>query len=191
MVSAPIDIQETEIPDVLEIRPRIFSDARGFFMETYNQAAWLSAGFPHDFVQDNLSLSHKGVLRGMHYQMAPHGMGKLIRVVSGAVFDVLVDLRRGSPTYGRWMGRELTEDQPLWLYAPVGTAHGFLSLCDDTRVYYKCTHVYAPVAERAIRYDDPTLNISWPDAPVQVSEKDASAPAFSEADNNFVYDRQP
>ncbi len=190
-MSAPIAIQETEIPDVLEIRPPMFSDERGFFMETHNQAVWSSVGFPHVFVQDNLSLSHKGVLRGMHYQIAPHGMGKLIRVLSGAVYDVLVDLRRGSPTFGRWMGRELAEDQPVWLYAPVGVAHGFLSLCDHARVYYKCTYPYTPAAERAIRYDDRTIAINWPAAPALVSEKDARAPSFLEADYNFIYERRP
>jgi dTDP-4-dehydrorhamnose 3,5-epimerase len=143
------------------------------------------------FVQDNLSLSHKGVLRGMHYQIAPHAMGKLIRVLSGAIYDVLVDLRRGSPTFGKWMGREMTEDQPVWLYAPAGMAHGFLSLCDDTRVYYKCTCSYTPAAERAIRHNDRTLDINWPAQPALVSEKDAQAPSFEEADYNFVYERRP
>lgn len=190
-MSTSVEIQETEIPGVLEIRPHMFQDERGFFMEAYNRHTWAEAGFSHTFVQDNLSNSTKGVLRGMHYQLEPHGMGKLVRAISGSVYDVVVDLRRGSPAFGRWLGRELREDTPLWLYVPAGVAHGFLSLCDNTRVYYKCTHTFTAEADRVFRYNDPSVGIVWPEAPVRLSPKDAAAPMLADAEHNFTYERRP
>lgn len=183
-----IEILPTEIPGVLEVYPERFSDERGFFTETYSTTIWDKKGFHESFVQDNLSLSKKGVLRGLHFQILPHGMGKMVRVISGAAYDVIVDLRRGSPTYGQWMGRTLVEDTPMWLWVPVGFAQGFLALRDDTRVYYKCTGSHDEGSERALRYNDPDLGIQWP-APVEtISWKDASAPLFRECEHNFVYE---
>lgn len=186
-MSIPPTICSTEIAEVLEIYVTHFTDERGFFSEAYNQGSWAYAGFKETFVQDNLSLSQRGVLRGLHYQLIPHGMGKLIRVLTGAIFDVIVDLRRGSPTYGKWVGRTLTESSPIWLWAPIGFAHGFLSLEDNTRVYYKCSGMYNASAERAIRYNDPQLAISWPGDITIISEKDRHAPLFAESEHNFVY----
>jgi dTDP-4-dehydrorhamnose 3,5-epimerase len=184
---SPIEILVTEIPDVCEIRPPMFQDDRGFFMESYNADAWRAAKLDFHFVQDNLSCSAKGVMRGLHYQLEPHGMGKLVRVISGAIFDVAVDIRKGSPYFGRWVGRELHADTPAWLWIPVGFAHGFLSLQEDTRVYYKCTAGYAAESERGIRHNDPAIGIAWPGDIVKVSPKDAAAPGLAEAEYNFIY----
>lgn len=187
-MSLPPEIRATEIPAVSEIHTRSFPDSRGYFSESYNVESWAVAGFHERFVQDNVSLSHRGVLRGLHYQLNPHGMGKLVRVISGAIFDVAVDLRRGAPTFGRWVGRTLEADDATWLWIPVGFAHGFLSLCDDTRVYYKCTGAYAAEAERSLRHDDPSVGIDWP-APVEIiSEKDAAAPLLADSEHNFTYE---
>ncbi|HEO70526.1 MAG TPA: dTDP-4-dehydrorhamnose 3,5-epimerase, partial [Candidatus Hydrogenedentes bacterium] len=136
---------------------------------------------------DNLSLSAKGTLRGMHYQIEPHAMGKLVRAITGAVFDVAVDLRRGSPTFGKWVGRMLSEGNPAAMWVPPGFAHGFVALEDHTLVYYKCTRLYAPQAERSLSYADPEVGIEWPMQPTVISPKDAEAPLLREADYNFTY----
>ncbi len=183
----PIRIVEAELPGVLEVHTDAYPDERGFFSECYSRRQWAAAGLDAEFVQDNLSLSRQGVLRGMHYQLHPHGMGKLIRVLTGAAFDVLVDLRRGSPAFGQWMGRTLTAEASTWLWAPVGFAHGFLALCDDTRLFYRCTSYYAPEAERALSATDPAIGIRWPFAPRIVSAKDAAAPLLADAEFNFSY----
>lgn len=183
----PVDITETEIPGVLEVRPKIFSDARGYFTETYNFDTWSEKGFAPDWKQDNLSKSCKGTLRGMHYQLNPHAMGKLVRAVQGRVFDVGVDLRKGSPTFGKWIGRELSGDDNLWLWIPAGFAHGFVALEDDTLVYYKCTATHHPETERALNYADPDVGIAWPIAPTVITDKDAVAPMLGEAEYNFEY----
>lgn len=186
-VSPLPEIRETEIPAVLAIHTPAFADARGFFSESYNRDTWAEAGFQEHFVQDNVSLSARGVLRGLHYQLNPYGMGKLVRAITGVVFDVAVDLRRGSSTFGRWVGRTLDAETPMWLWIPIGFAHGFVALRDDTRVYYKCTGVYHGNAERAIRHDDPDLGIEWP-VPVEIiSEKDGAAPFFKDSEHNFIY----
>lgn len=182
----PIDIQHTELEGVLEICPKIFSDARGFFTETYNRDTWVAKGFIEEFVQDNLSLSKKGTLRGMHYQINPRGMGKLVRAVQGAVYDVAVDLRKDSPTFGKWLGRELSSENHLMLWVPVGFAHGFVALEDNTLVYYKCTGTHSPEHERAVAYNDPEIGIQWPIEPTIVTDKDAQAPTLSDADFNFA-----
>lgn len=180
------EIHATEIPAVLEICTPVFTDRRGFFSESYNRDTWAEAGFQETFVQDNISLSAKGVLRGLHYQLNPFGMGKLVRAITGAVYDVAVDLRRSSPSFGHWVGRVLEEESPRWLWIPVGFAHGFVALRDNTRVYYKCTGVYNGAMERVIRHDDPDLNIEWP-VPVEIiSEKDANAPLFKDSEHNFT-----
>jgi dTDP-4-dehydrorhamnose 3,5-epimerase len=171
--------QKTEIDGVFVIEPRVFGDARGFFMESFNQRQFNDAvGADVAFVQDNHSRSAKGVLRGLHFQKAPHAQGKLVRVAAGAVFDVAVDIRRDSPTFGRWVGVELSADNHRQLWIPAGLAHGFLVLSDTADFLYKTTDYYAPQAEGAVRWDDPDLAIAWPDVGMapQLSTKDAAAP---------------
>ncbi|MCA6215285.1 dTDP-4-dehydrorhamnose 3,5-epimerase [Ideonella sp. B7] len=169
---------QTAIADVLILEPKVFGDARGFFMESFNQKVFDElVGQPVNFVQDNHSRSAKGVLRGLHFQKAPHAQGKLVRVTAGAVFDVAVDIRRESPTFGRWVGVELSADNHRQFWIPPGLAHGFLVLSDSADFLYKATDYYAPQAEGALRWDDPDLAIAWPDigmAP-QLSAKDAAA----------------
>lgn len=164
---------ETALPGVLIIEPRVFGDARGFFMETWNAGAFAAAGLDLAFVQDNHSRSQKGVLRGLHFQN-PGPQGKLVRVTSGAVFDVAVDLRASSPTFGRWTGVELSADNKRMFWVPEGFAHGFLTLEDDTDFLYKCTAPYAPQTEHTLAWDDPAVGIEWPDIGMVslVSEKD-------------------
>lgn len=173
-----MNIEKTLIDGVLIFQPRVFGDARGFFMESFNQKIFNDAvGQPVEFVQDNHSRSAKGVLRGLHFQKAPHAQGKLVRVTSGAVFDVAVDIRRDSPTFGRWVGVELTADNHRQLWIPAGLAHGFLVLSETADFLYKTTDYYAAHAEGAVRWDDPDLAITWPDvgmAPL-LSAKDAQA----------------
>lgn len=188
-MSMPVEFRETEIPEVLEIETRQFGDERGFFTEAYSLPVWKEAGFDEVFVQDNLSQSRKGTLRGMHYQLAAHGMGKLVRAVTGSIFDVAVDLRKGSATFGKWAGRTLSAENGLSMWVPVGFAHGFIALEDDSLVLYKCTGSYAPQAERSLRYDDPTVSIDWPLEPTCVSPKDAEAPLLADAEYDFVLSR--
>ncbi len=183
----PVKITATEIPAVKVVETGIFHDHRGFFSEFHSVPMWEKAGFVDTFVQDNLSQSAKGVLRGMHYQLNPCGMGKLVRCVSGAIYDVAVDLREGSPTFGGWVGRELSGENHLSLWVPVGFAHGFVSLADDSLVHYKCTGVHAPECERALRYNCPEVGIAWPLEPTIISEKDAAAPGLADAEYNFGY----
>lgn len=166
-------IIETAIPGPLIIEPRVFGDARGFFMETWNEAAFCEAGLDLDFVQDNHSRSQKGVLRGMHFQN-PGPQGKLVRVTSGAVFDVAVDLRKSSDHFGKWVGVELSARNQRIFWVPEGFAHGFLTLEDDTDFLYKCTAPYAPQSEYTLAWDDPMVAIEWPMADLEpiISEKD-------------------
>lgn len=184
----------TTLPGVVIVEPTLFSDDRGWFMETFNEprfhAALRELGLPtpRPFVQDNHSCSHKGVLRGLHYQREPHAQGKLVRVVRGAVWDVAVDIRPGSPTRGQWVGVELTADNRRQVWIPEGFAHGFMVLEDDTHFLYKTTDVYAKACEGAIVWDDSTLAIAWPleragGNPV-VAPRDAAAPAFGLAPHN-------
>ena len=183
----PVNFTNTEIPDVLVVETGIFRDDRGFFSETYSRKVWLEAGFKETFVQDNLSMSAKGTLRGLHYQIEPYGMGKLVRVVSGSVFDVAVDIRKGSPSFGEWVGRTLSSENRCSLWVPVGFAHGFVALEDDTLVWYKCTEMHTPEAERSLSYSDPAVGIEWPLEPSIISEKDAAAPTLDRAEYNFIY----
>ena len=183
----PIKIVETDFPGVLIVETASFHDERGFFSETYSESIWRDAGFAQRFVQDNLSMSIKGTVRGLHYQLHPNAMGKLVRAVKGAVYDVGVDLRTGSPTYGRHIATTLRAGDNRWLWLPGGFAHGFVALEDDTIVYYKCSAMHCPEAERAVRYNDPALAIAWPIAPAVISKKDAQAPLFDEAERNFVF----
>jgi dTDP-4-dehydrorhamnose 3,5-epimerase len=172
----------TAIPDVKIIEPRVFGDDRGFFMESWNAAAFAEAGLDVSFVQDNHSKSAKGVLRGLHYQIGP-AQGKLVRVIAGSVFDVAVDLRRSSPTFGRWVGETLSAANKRMLWIPEGFAHGFLSMEDGTEFLYKCTALYTPSAEHCIVWNDAALGIEWPvvGTPL-VSPKDASGAAFADAE---------
>lgn len=182
-----VDFVETELPGVLEVHTQVARDDRGFFTELHSQRAWAQAGFEANFVQDNLSESRRGVLRGIHYQIEPHAMGKLVRVLNGSIFDVAIDLRRGSPTFGGWIGRELSADQPMALWVPAGFGHGFMALADRSLVLYKCTGFHAPESERSLNYADPEIGIEWPFAPEHLSQKDADAPMLSGADYNFEY----
>ena len=177
-------VTRLSIPDVMLIEPKVFGDSRGFFYESFNQQAFSEAtGAQYPFVQDNHSRSAKGVLRGLHYQLAPKAQGKLVRVARGAVFDVAVDIRKGSPTFGQWVGMELTEDNHRQLWVPPGLAHGFLVLSESADFLYKTTDYYSPEHERSIRWDDPQLAIDWPDTgvPVQLSAKDQAGRPFAEA----------
>ena len=177
-------VTPTAIPDVLVIEPKVFGDHRGFFFESFNQKAFDEAvGRPVEFVQDNHSRSVKGVLRGLHYQIQ-QPQGKLVRVVKGAVFDVAVDIRKSSPTFGQWVGVELTEDNHKQMWVPVGFAHGFLVLSESADFLYKTTDYYAPVFERAIRWNDSKLGIQWPKTGMapQLSGKDQQAAIWNEAD---------
>ncbi|MFM9179794.1 MAG: dTDP-4-dehydrorhamnose 3,5-epimerase [Phycisphaerales bacterium] len=173
-----------EIPEVFVLEPRVFCDDRGFLFESFSERSFREAvGIDVRFVQDNHSRSARGVLRGLHYQLAPSAQGKLVRVVRGAVFDVAVDLRRGSPTFGRWVGAELSDSNRRQLWIPEGFAHGFLALQDGTEVLYTATAFYDPARERCIRWDDDRLSIRWPDVGhVAVSAKDAAAPGFIQAE---------
>jgi dTDP-4-dehydrorhamnose 3,5-epimerase len=176
-------IDTTAIDGVLVLEPRRFGDARGFFMESYNQRLFDAAvGAPVVFVQDNHSRSTRGVLRGLHFQRVPHAQGKLVRVVRGAVFDVAVDIRPGSATYGRWFGTELSADNHRQMWIPPGLAHGFLVLSESADFLYKTTDYYAPHAEGTLRWDDPEIGIDWPDIgmPPLLSPKDAQAPRLRE-----------
>jgi len=182
-----VTVEETRLPGVLLVKAGIARDARGFFSEIYSQPAFAEAGLDAPFVQDNLGLSAKGIFRGLHYQLEPFAMGKLVRAIRGAVFDVVVDLRAGSPTFGQWLGVTLTEENHLALWAPPGFAHGFLTLEDQTLFHYKCTQVHTPGAERSVRYDDPAIGIQLPMPPALLSEKDAKAPLLKDAEFNFRY----
>jgi dTDP-4-dehydrorhamnose 3,5-epimerase len=176
-------VTKTALPGVLVIEPKVFGDARGFFFESFNQKAFDEAvGAPVTFVQDNHSRSARGVLRGLHLQADPHAQGKLVRVTSGRVFDVAADVRRGSPTFGRWVGAELSAEDHRQLWIPAGYAHGFLVVSDAADFLYKTTDYYAPAAEITIRWNDPELAIAWPDlgAPFTLSERDGKAPLLAE-----------
>ena len=170
------------IPEVLVLEPRIFTDARGFFFESFNAQTFAAAtGLQRDFVQDNHTLSGKGVLRGLHYQVQ-QPQGKLVRVVRGAVFDVAVDIRKGSPTFGQWVGEELSEDNHRQLWVPPGFAHGFVVLSETAEFLYKTTDYYAPQFERCIMWNDPSLDIDWPAQFPILSDKDSKGQAFLSAE---------
>ncbi len=177
-------VYPTAIPGVLILEPHVFGDSRGFFLESFNQRSFdVNTGLGLFFVQDNHSRSKRGVLRGLHYQLPPHEQGKLVRVVRGSVFDVVVDIRRDSPSFGQWFGVELTEDNQRQLWIPPGLAHGFLVTSDSADFLYKTTAYYSPEHERSIAWNDPELAIQWPvlDKAPSLSEKDGSAPSFRQA----------
>lgn len=175
-----MQVIDTGLPGVLLLEPRVFGDQRGFFLETFHAARYAEVGIPAPFVQDNWSRSRRGTLRGLHFQ-EPHAQGKLVQVVHGAVYDVAVDVRRGSPTFGRWVGCELSEDNKQQLWIPPGFAHGFVVVSEVCDFLYKCTAVYRPDAEQAIAWNDPDLAIPWPIAAPLLSPKDAAAPRLADA----------
>ena len=172
-------VEKTQLPGVVILHPNVFADDRGFFMETYNQVFFGDQGLPDQFVQDNHSRSSKGVLRGLHYQY-PQWQGKLVRVINGEIFDVAVDIRRDSPDFGKWVGVYLSETNHQQLYVPPGYAHGFCVVSDVADVVYKCTTVYKPQDDAAIRWNDSEIGIEWPVKNPLVSDKDRQAPLLSE-----------
>lgn len=173
-------ITKTSLPGVLLLEPRIFRDERGFFIETFSTREIEGSGIPKDFVQDNHSRSSRGVLRGLHYQL-DNPQGKLVHVARGSIFDVAVDIRIGSPTFGQWFGTELSDENLRSLWVPPGFAHGFMVLTDVADVIYKCTRLYEGTDDRGIAWNDPRIGINWPDAHPVVSEKDASYDGLSES----------
>ena len=181
----PFDFRSLAIPGLVLIEPKAFGDDRGVFFEVYKHSDFVRAGIPAHFVQDNYSRSMRGVLRGLHYQMEPKAQGKLVRCVRGRIFDVAVDIRKGSSTYGRWEGKELSGENGLMLFIPAGFAHGFLTLSDTAEVLYKCTEEYSPQHDRGIIWNDPDINIPWAVTDPLLSDKDRVHPRLSEADNNF------
>ncbi len=178
-----MNVIKTNIPDVIIFEPKVFGDDRGFFLESFNQKIFAEAtGLKCDFVQDNHSKSSRGVLRGLHYQLPPMAQGKLVRVVQGEVFDVAVDIRKSSPTFGQWVGVHLSADNKRQLWIPEGFAHGFLTLSETAEFLYKTTNYYSPKDEGAVIWNDSDLNITWPEAGnILVSEKDQVAPSFKTA----------
>lgn len=175
----------TPIEGLVEIEPAVFGDERGYFFESYNKEKFHEAGLAMDFLQDNQSKSKAGVLRGLHFQNPPFAQGKLVRVITGAVLDVAVDIRKNSPTYGKYHLVELTEENKKMFYIPPGFAHGFLTLRDETIFAYKCTNVYNKESEGSVRWDDPEIGIPWDVKDAQLSEKDKVAPFLVELDSKF------
>ncbi len=180
-----MEIIKTKINDLLIIKPKVFADSRGYFFESYNENVFKQHGINVNFVQDNQSLSNKNVLRGLHFQIPPFDQGKLVRVISGAVLDVAVDIRKGSPTYGQYEAIELTEENKTMFYIPSGFAHGFLTLRDNTVFSYKCTNTYHKNAEGAILWNDTDLNINWNVSNPILSEKDLIATPFKNFESPF------
>lgn len=177
---------ETDLPGVRIIEPKVFEDRRGFFMESWNRRTFAALGIHDDFVQDNHSRSSYGTLRGLHYQAAP-GQAKLVRAVSGEVFDVAVDVRWGSPTFGRWVGVTLSAENRRMLYIPVGYAHGFCVTSEVADFVYKVTSYYAPADERGIAWDDPAIGVAWPLSDPLLSDRDRRHPLLADAPRDYVY----
>lgn len=183
-----MEVSQTGIPGLVVIRPKVFGDHRGFFLETYSREAFAAAGLDYDFVQDNHARSgSRGVLRGLHFQLPPAAQAKLVWVTRGAVFDVAVDLRVGSPTYKQWYGIELSETNFLRLMVPRGFAHGYVTLTEDAEFMYKVDAPYAPTKDAGIAWDDPDIGVSWPVTDPILSEKDADQPRLAAVGSPFVY----
>jgi len=181
-----------ELPEVITVEPQVFDDERGWFMETYRKSEFSSQGMSEDFLQDNQSYSTgKGVLRGLHFQRQPAAQGKLVRCVVGEIFDVVVDIRKGSPTYGRWVSATLSAENRRMIWVPVGFAHGFLTVTNVAQVEYKVTAEYSSEHDRGIRWDDPAIGIKWPIQKPILSRKDAEAPLLKDVDNNFAWKEAP
>lgn len=185
-----MNIIETFIQGLFIIEPKVFADSRGYFYESYNQSRMSEAGIDCKFVQDNESKSIYGVIRGLHYQLEPKSQTKLVRVLDGSIYDIAVDVRKGSPTYGKSYGLELSAENKKQLLIPKGFAHGFSVLSQTAVVFYKCDEFYAPEYDAGILYNDPVLNIDWriPADKVVISDKDRKLPLFREAENNFGWD---
>jgi len=182
---------QTELPGVVLLNPRRFGDARGFFCESWNRERMAKLGLEFDFVQDNPSLSHEaGTIRGLHFQAPPHAQVKLVRCGRGALYDVAVDVRRGSPTYGQWTGHDLSAENGLQLLIPAGFLHGFVTRAPDTEIIYKCSDYYAPECDGGVRFDDPDIGIDWGIDPDQaiLSDKDAAAGALKDFATPFTYE---
>jgi dTDP-4-dehydrorhamnose 3,5-epimerase len=183
----PFEFKQLALPGPILIRPQVFGDDRGFFVELYKHSDFVLAGITEHLVQDNFSKSAKGVLRGLHYQKSPKAQGKLVLCMKGVIFDVAVDIRKGSPQYGKWIGVELSEQNRQMLYVPPGFAHGFQVLSETAEVLYKCTDEYSPPDERGILWNDTEINIAWPLENPVLSAKDKLNPVLRDADNGFVY----
>jgi dTDP-4-dehydrorhamnose 3,5-epimerase len=177
------------IPDVILIETKNIKDGRGFFKETYKHSEFSANGIPASFVQDNLSHSVRSVIRGLHYQKHPKAQGKLVAVSAGEIFDVAVDIRKGSPTYGQWISQVLSAENGCLLYVPPGFAHGFCALSDAADVLYKVTCEYSPELDRGIIWNDPVVGIEWPISEPSLSPKDARLPLLKDADNNFEFEQ--
>jgi len=186
----PFRFTPTVISDVLIIDPRVFSDERGFFMETYKRSEFAAQGIAETFVQSNHSKSSKGTLRGLHYQNPPKPQGKLIRALGGEIYDVAVDIRNGSPTFGKWVAVTLSAKSKRMLYVPAGFAHGFCVTSEDAEIQYMTTEEYAPELEAGISWNDPDLAIDWPIAEPKLSPRDRAWPRLRDADNDFSYKEQ-
>lgn len=183
----PFRFMPAVVPDVIIIEPRVFPDERGFFMETYKRSEFAAHGIDETFVQGNQSKSLRGTLRGLHYQRNPKAQGKLVRALSGTIYDVAVDLRHGSPTYGQWLGVVLSAENKQMLYVPIGFAHGFCVTSDEAEVCYMTTAEYAPELEAGVIWSDPDLAIDWPIGEPELSARDRAWPPFRQAENNFRY----
>jgi dTDP-4-dehydrorhamnose 3,5-epimerase len=183
----PFSFQPAVLPDIIIIETQRFKDDRGFFFESYKQEDFLTAGISGTFVQDNFSFSVQGVLRGLHYQKTPYAQAKLIIVSKGEIFDVAVDIRKKSATYGQWIGITLSSENGRMLYIPAGFAHGFFVLSDEAYVTYKVTSEYYPALDRGIIWNDPDIDIAWPAPNPLLSPKDAQLPRLREADNDFIF----
>ena len=185
----PFEFTPLDIPDVILVKPRVFADDRGFFMETFKRSEFEANGITGEFVQVNYSHSSKGVIRGLHYQKKPKAQGKLVMVMAGEIFDVAVDIRKGSPTCGKWVGQTLSAENHHMLYVPEGFAHGFCVTSNKVDVVYSVTGgEYAPDTEAGIIWNDPDVGILWPDDNPDLSAKDAMLPKLQDADNNFIYE---
>lgn len=181
----PFEFKTLDIPGPVLVSPRVFRDDRGFFIELYKHTDFVRGGIKEHLVQDNYSKSSKGVLRGLHYQKTPNAQGKLLMCLKGNIYDVAVDIRAGSPKFGKWVGVELSEENRQMLYVPPGFAHGFQVLSDAAEVLYKCTNEYSPADDRGIIWNDLEINISWPIKDPVLSGKDKIHPFLRDADNNF------
>ncbi|MBZ4646018.1 MAG: dTDP-4-dehydrorhamnose 3,5-epimerase [Clostridia bacterium] len=183
-----MQVVRTDIEGVYIIEPKVFGDHRGWFMETYSKLRLVQQGIGVDFIQDNHSMStKKGTLRGLHFQINPKAQTKFVRCTKGAILDVAVDIRKGSPTYKKWIAVELSAENKKQLFIPKGFAHGFLTLVDDVEVQYKVDEYYTPECDRSIRFDDPEIGINWGISNPILSEKDLKAPLLKDSDHNFVY----
>lgn len=179
---------QTALSGVIIVEPNVFEDNRGFFMESFNNRLLHEHGIDHNFIQDNQSLSlEAGTIRGLHYQLNPKAQTKLVRVLKGAIFDVAVDIRKDSLTYGKWVGVILSEENKRQLLIPKGFAHGFCTLVDNTEVFYKVDEYYSKEHDRGIRWDDPAIAVEWPNRKIILSEKDSNLPLLESAENNFLY----